>query len=68
MTICADSSPNSGKPACSAKSDTAMKKKKPYVKPSIRTEKVFETAALACGKCNAGPTGQLACRTLKKVS
>lgn len=45
-----------------------MKKKKPYVKPTIRTEKVFETAALACGKCNTGAISQLACKTLKKVS
>ena len=45
-----------------------MKKKKPYKKPSIKTEKVFETAALACGKCQSGPTNQLACKTLKKVS
>ena len=45
-----------------------MKKKKPYTKPSLKTEKVFETAALACGKCLSGPTGQLACRTLRKYS
>ena len=45
-----------------------MKKKKNYTKPSIKTEKVFETAALACGKCLTGPTSQLACRTLIKVS
>jgi hypothetical protein len=45
-----------------------MKKKKPYVKPAIKTEKVFETAALACGKCLVGPTGQLACRSLRKFS
>lgn len=45
-----------------------MKKKKTYAKPAIKSEKVFETAALACGKCNAGPTGQLACKTLKKTS
>lgn len=45
-----------------------MKKKKPYKKPSIKTEKVFETAALACGKCINGPTNQLACKTLKKTS
>jgi hypothetical protein len=25
-------------------------KKKPYVKPSFRYEKVFETTALSCGK------------------
>jgi hypothetical protein len=45
-----------------------MKKKKPYIKPAIRTEKVFETAALACGKCQNGPINQLACKTLRKVS
>jgi hypothetical protein len=44
-----------------------MKKKK-YVKPAIKSEKVFETAALACGKCLTGPTNQLACRTLRKKS
>ena len=27
------------------------KKKKKYRKPAIRSEKIFETAALACGKC-----------------
>lgn len=45
-----------------------MKKKKTYSKPAIKTEKVFETAALACGKCQNGPTNQLACKSLKKVS
>jgi len=45
-----------------------MKKKKVYIKPVIKSEKVFETAALACGKCSSGPTGQLACKSLKKVS
>ena len=45
-----------------------MKKKKTYERPKLRTEKVFETAALACGKCNAGPISQLACKTLKKTS
>lgn len=45
-----------------------MKKKKPYEKPKMRTEKVFETAALACGKCTTGPISQLACKTLKKFS
>jgi len=28
--------------------------KKPYLKPKITSEKVFETTALACGKCIAG--------------
>lgn len=45
-----------------------MKKKKKYEKPAMKTEKIFETAALACGKCLSGPISQLACRTLKKVS
>ena len=45
-----------------------MKKKKPYIKPAIKSEKVFETAALACGKCKSGPTGQQACKSLKSAS
>ncbi len=45
-----------------------MKKKKNYEKPEMKTEKVFETAALACGKCRSGPISQLACKSLKKVS
>jgi hypothetical protein len=44
-----------------------MKKKK-YEKPKIKSEKIFETAALACGKCTSGPTGQAACRTLGRFS
>jgi hypothetical protein len=27
--------------------------KKPYVKPAFRSEQVFETTALACGKTNS---------------
>ncbi|MBU2575420.1 MAG: hypothetical protein KKH28_15235 [Elusimicrobia bacterium] len=45
-----------------------MKKKKPYIKPAIKSEKIFETAALACGKCLTGPTGQAACQSLRKAS
>ncbi len=45
-----------------------MKKKKKYSKPAMKTEKVFETAALACGKCQTGPTGQLACKSLRRWS
>ncbi|NLI09682.1 MAG: hypothetical protein GX447_02850 [Elusimicrobia bacterium] len=45
-----------------------MKKRKKYEKPLLKTEKVFETAALACGKCQTGPTNQLACKTLRKRS
>lgn len=44
------------------------KKKKPYVKPAIKSEKVFETAALACGKCQTAVTKQAACTSLKKFS
>lgn len=45
--------------------ETRVAAKKPYVKPAVRHEKVFETMALACGKIN--PT-QLSCRTNKKNS
>ena len=45
-----------------------MSKKKKYIKPKIKTQKVFETAALACGKCLTGPINQLACKTVKRVS
>ncbi len=45
-----------------------MKKKKKYEKPRLKTEKVFETAALACGKCLSGPISQLACKSLRKFS
>jgi hypothetical protein len=42
--------------------DTATK---PYVKPSFRHEKVFETMALACGKINAS---QAQCKQNRKNS
>lgn len=45
-----------------------MSKKKKYIKPKIKTQKVFETAALACGKCLTGPIQQLACKTVRRVS
>lgn len=43
-------------------------KKKKYTKPEIKSEKIFETAALACGKCLSGPIRQLACRSLRRNS
>jgi hypothetical protein len=43
-------------------------KKRKYIKPEIKSEKIFETAALACGKCQTGPINQLACKSLKKLS
>jgi hypothetical protein len=39
--------------------------KKPYQKPEVRHERVFETMALACGK--VGPTQQ-SCRTNRRAS
>ena len=43
--------------------------KKKYEKPVITTEKIFETAALACGKCTTGnPSSQAGCSSLKKFS
>ncbi len=45
-----------------------MKNKKKYVKPEIKEERIFEKAALACGKCQTGPISQLACRSLRRRS
>ncbi len=38
--------------------------KKPYVRPDVESEQMFETAALACGKCVSGPFPQFACGAL----
>ena len=38
--------------------------KKKYEKPSVRSEKMFETNALACGKCSSGPVSQSTCGSL----
>lgn len=43
---------------------TDPKRKKPYQKPQISSEKMFETTALACGKCTSGPFSQFACSGL----
>jgi len=40
-------------------------KRRPYVKPSFRHEKVFETMALACGKIDIT---QLSCGAVPKFS
>jgi len=37
------------------------KPKRPYEKPRIDSEKMFETTALACGKCTTGPSSQFQC-------
>jgi hypothetical protein len=44
---------------------TRATKKKPYVKPSFRYEKVFETTALSCGKT---PNSSFQCNTNPKTS
>ena len=36
------------------------KKKRPYKRPRVRTEKVYERKSLACGKSNAGSVACLA--------
>jgi hypothetical protein len=41
-----------------------VKKKKPYVKPAFRWERVFEIEALACSKMTANS----GCQPTKKVS
>ncbi|HEY3267622.1 MAG TPA: hypothetical protein VGM37_11890 [Armatimonadota bacterium] len=38
--------------------------RRPYEKPVVHSEKMFETSALACGKCLSGPVGQYQCMTL----
>ena len=39
--------------------------RKPYQKPAVRRERVFETMALACGKISST---QAQCRALMKAS
>ena len=39
--------------------------KKPYQKPEVRHERVFETMALACGKVNGT---QASCRANRRAS
>jgi hypothetical protein len=54
------------KPTASPTSvDATARARKPYVKPALRCDRVFETTALACGKINAN---QAQCRLNKKVS
>jgi hypothetical protein len=43
----------------------AVKSKKPYKEPAFRREKVFETAALSCGKITG--TGGI-CNSSRKTS
>ncbi len=41
------------------------KKRKPYAKPAVRHERVFETRALTCGKVQ---TTQASCKHQRKTS
>lgn len=38
--------------------------RKAYEKLAVHSEKMFETSALACGKCTSGPVSQAQCGTL----
>lgn len=40
----------------------------PYEKPSVESERMFDTHALACGKCVSGSFPQFACGSLPQVS
>jgi hypothetical protein len=54
------------KPTPPAGGDTSRAgRKKPYTKPGLRVERVFETTALACGKVS---TTQSQCRLNRKLS
>ncbi|MBI5625138.1 MAG: hypothetical protein HY924_15280 [Elusimicrobia bacterium] len=46
------------------------KKKKPYAKPKLESEKIVETSTLACGKCTSGPSGigSPPCKSVRKNS
>jgi hypothetical protein len=48
-----------------SKSKNALAGKKPYVKPAVRHERVFETSALTCGKVQ---TTQSGCHQNRKTS
>ncbi|MFH1283036.1 MAG: hypothetical protein ABII27_05170 [bacterium] len=47
------------------------KKKKPYTKPEISSQVIFEKASLACGKCypiGSGPIWRAQCIAIKRTS
>ncbi|MCL6474095.1 MAG: hypothetical protein K6U75_03440 [Firmicutes bacterium] len=46
----------------------SRKARKAYQKPQMMTETIFETTALACGKCTSGPFSQFACSTIERNS
>ena len=47
------------------RNESPKRQKKPYRKPAVRVEKVFETMALACGKIAAS---QQACKNNRRNS
>jgi hypothetical protein len=42
--------------------------RKEYTAPDFESETIFETRALACGKCRPGPHKQQACMRMPSVS
>ena len=48
-----------------AEGETKPTTKKPYVKPEVRHERVFETMALTCGKVQSTQSG---CHRARKTS
>lgn len=42
--------------------------KRLYRKPRIASERMFETTALACGKCVSGPFSQFQCNAVPFAS
>jgi hypothetical protein len=44
--------------------DVTRKVRKAYEAPTMRSEKMFESNALACGKCTSGPASQYQCGTV----
>ena len=51
------------------KQNKKFKQKKKYQKPKIISEKIFEQATLACGKCISGnPVFKAGCRYLPRLS
>ena len=58
-------SQNEGHPKVEDPSPEKPKARKPYTKPAFRSEKVFETMALSCGKINSS---QANCKFNRKSS
>lgn len=42
--------------------------RRPYTPPAVKSEKMFETNALSCGKCVSGPVGQYQCGSVLQNS